>query len=133
MRRFFAALAVLWFTAGLVACSDETTESIEESAREAREDAENAAGATAARVVAEELRAALKLKDLGEGLTERHVSVLNEVVNDLPGDPEITGIDDGDGDGKDDDGKVEAHVDDQSACLTISEDGKDTNIENGPC
>jgi hypothetical protein len=133
MRRFVAALAVMWFTAMLVACSDETEDKVRDAAESVREDAENVAGRGAARVLAEELRAGLKAKDLPSGQTERDVAVLNAVVRDLPGDPDITGIEDGDGDGKDDDGKVEAHVGDQAACLTISEDGKDTDVENGAC
>jgi hypothetical protein len=134
MRRFLAALAATWFAVmALVACSDDTQDKVEDAASSVREDAENIAGKGAAFVLAQELRAALKAKDLENGETERDVSVLNAVVQDLPGDPDITGIEDGNGDGKDDDGKVEAHVSDQTACLTISEDGKETDVKDDAC
>ena len=66
------------------------------------------------------------------GASRRDVDVLEESVDDLPGEPEVTGIDDGDGDGRDDDGVVEVHVGDQRACLVIGEpgDGDDVGEED---
>jgi len=121
-------------TAAVVAgCSDQTQEKTKEAVRSASSDLAQGADTLAARAVAEELRAGLKLQHLREGESPRDVRVLNDVVRALPGNPRVTGITDADGDGKDDDGKVETHVDDGTACLTISADGNDTNVDNGPC
>ena len=60
--------------------------------------------------VAEALRLVLVEDDLGPNQTERDVDVLQESVDDLPGEPEVSGIADDDGDGVDDDGKVEVRV-----------------------
>jgi hypothetical protein len=132
-RRVVALLVAAAAMFSFGACSDETKSKVKDAAKSAREDAANAAGTAAAYTEAQALRAALKAKDLKQGQTERDVSVLNQVVRDLPGDPKVTGIKDGNGDGKDDDGKVEVHVGDQAACLTISADGKDTNVDKGAC
>jgi glucose/arabinose dehydrogenase len=134
MRRFIIALAATALALSFFAsCSDSTQDKVNDAAQSVKEDAENAAGTVSANAVAQSLRAALKAKDLPNGTTERNVSVLRDAVRDLPGDPDVTGIEDRDGDGKDDDGKVQVNVGDQSACLTISRDGKDTNVDNGKC
>lgn len=84
-----------------------------------------------ARVVAEATRATLVADDLDEGEQESDVAVLREAVEDLPGEPEVTGIEDTDGDGRDDDGKPEVHTDDEVACLSISSGCVD--VSDGAC
>jgi hypothetical protein len=135
MRRFTLALAATWFAFSFfAACSDDTQDDLRDAAEGVREDVEDAAGTAGARGLAEQLRVALMAKDIPEGQSERHVAVLEDVIADLPGDADsYSGVEDGDGDGVDDDGKVQADVEDQSACLTISEDGNDLNVDNGEC
>ena len=73
-----------------------------------------------ARAAAEAMRGLLQAKNLDANQTVRDVAVLQEsVADDLPGDPSVSGIDDADGDGKDDDGKVQVVVGDQTACITV--------------
>jgi hypothetical protein len=78
------------------------------------------------------MRGALLAEDLDAGETVRHVSVLREAADDVPGDPDVTGIEDGDGDGRDDDGKVELATGDQRACLTVAGNGE-VDVSSDPC
>jgi hypothetical protein len=89
----------------------------------------NEAGARAA---AETARGVLKSKNLEQGESLRNVSVLNDAVDKVPGSPEITGISDGNGDGKDDDGNVQFTVGDQHACLTVQDNGA-VDVTDGTC
>jgi hypothetical protein len=133
MRRFIAALAATAFAFSFfAACSEDTQDDIGDAAESVREDVEDAAGSAGARGVAVSLQGALEAKDIPQGESERSVSVLEDVVRDLPGDPDVTGIEDSDGDGEDDDGKVQVNVEDQSACLTIAADGN-TEVDGGRC
>ena len=110
------------------ACSDDDVDEAADTARDAAGTVADAARDASARSVAEAYRAAL-LSDESDGANRRRVDVLQETADDLPGDPEILGIEDADGDGADDDGRVELRVDNESSCLTISEQG-DTDIED---
>jgi hypothetical protein len=132
-RRVVASVVVAVACLSFGACSDDTKDKVKDAAKSVREDAENAAGTAAAYGVAQSFRAAIKAKDLPDGTTARDVSVLNDVARDLPGDPDIRGITDSDGDGKDDDGRVEVHVGGQAACVTINADGSDTKVEKDAC
>jgi hypothetical protein len=116
----------------LGACSDDTKDKVDDAAASVREDAENAAGSAAARAAAESMRGALLAKDIPENQTVRDVAVLQDVADDLPGDVATSGIDDADGDGKDDDGKVQLGVGDQAACLTAADNG-DVGVSGGAC
>lgn len=135
-----AAAAVIVATMALVgaACGDDdesvadqagdVADSVAEGARDAAGEVGDLAEDASARSVAEAFRAAL-LSDEADGANRRSVAVLQESAGDLPGDPEVRGIDDADGDGRDDDGRVELAVNDESSCLMISETG-DLNIED---
>ena len=117
---------------GLVAvgaCDDDTRDKAEETAESIKEKA----GEAGARAAAEAFRASLKAQndDVPGGV--RNVEVLREAAKDLPGDPEITGIDDSDGDGRDDDGHVQAKVGDENACITVPETGDDIDVTGGAC
>jgi hypothetical protein len=59
------------------------------------------------------------------------VADLESVASDLPQDPEVTGIEDRDDDGLDDDGKVQITVGDSSACVTVS--GSSVDVADGTC
>ena len=61
------------------------------------------------------------------------MAAIGESAVDVAGDPEVAGAADADGDGLDDDGKVQVNVGGASACLTLPATGDDTNVEGGPC
>jgi hypothetical protein len=88
------------------------------------ETVERLAEGTGARGVAEAMRLSLLAQDLGDDQHVDDVAVLRAAAEDLPGDPEIVGIEDGDGDGRDDDGRVEVRVDDEAACVTARDNGE---------
>lgn len=97
-----------------------------------RERAEDVAGSAGARAAAEVMRGALEAQDLDNGKTLRDVGVLRENADDVPGDPTVEGIVDANGDGEDDDGKVELRVGDQAACVIVSTENK-VSVENDAC
>ena len=63
----------------------------------------------------------------------RSVEQLQGYVDDLPSQAKATGLDDQDGDGLDDDGKIQFTVGDKSSCLTIPESGNDTKVTDYAC
>lgn len=123
-----AVVAATGLALGLAACDDDSRDEIADDARDLGEQVEDAAGEASARAVAESLRGAIVADDLDGGASRRDVDVLEESVADLPGEPEVTGIEDGDGDGRDDDGLIEVRVGDQRACLQIAEPGADDDV-----
>jgi len=129
MRRCVAVLVVTGLALAVLAgCSDDTKDKVKRVASTVQE----SAGEAGAVALAEALRGALAAKDLPQGQTERDVDVIDQVVRDLPGDPDFTGIKDADGDGVDDDGKVQANLGDSAACLNIAQNG-DMNVDKGAC
>jgi hypothetical protein len=123
MKRLLAVLFVGVLVLG--ACDDDDADNV-------RENVEDATGTIGARAAGEAMRAALEAEDLDRDETLRDVEVLRENADDVPGDPEVSGIEDGDGDGKDDDGRVELRVGDQAACVTVSTDN-DVSVTNDAC
>ena len=98
------------------------------------DEAEEAADKAGARVSAEGFRVSIKAQDtVDETGGVRNVEALREAAEDLPGDPEVIGIEDGDGDGVDDDGFVELQVDDEYACVTLPESGNEVDVTGGHC
>jgi hypothetical protein len=124
--RAVAALVLVFFLVGVTACGDDDT---------AGDDADNGpaevAESAAARVVAEALRVVV-VEDDGPATDRRKVDVLQESVDDLPGTPDVSGIVDDDGDGLDDDGNVDVHVNGETACLSVADDG-DVSVTGGSC
>jgi hypothetical protein len=98
------------------------------------DEAEQTAKQTGARASAEAFRVSVKAQDT-EGVPGgvRNVQVLREAADDLPGGPDVLGIDDGDGDGIDDDGFVEVRVDDEFACVALPESGDNVDVSGGRC
>lgn len=123
MRRAAAILAV--GTLVLLGCDNDTAKDVGERAKEV-------AGTIGARAAAEAMRASLKTRNLEGNETVRDVTVLKTAADDIPGDPDVGGITDTDGDGKDDDGHVEIRVGDQKACLTVEENGN-VGVDDGAC
>ncbi|MGH3691328.1 MAG: hypothetical protein ACRDWD_06055 [Acidimicrobiia bacterium] len=91
------------------------------------------AGEAGARAAAEGLRASLKTQgeNVKGGLC--NTKTLRAAVDNLPGDPEIKGIDDGNDDGVDDDCYVQVTVADQSACVTVPKSGTNVDVNGGTC
>jgi hypothetical protein len=98
------------------------------------DEAEEKAKEAGARASAEAFRVSVKTQDT-EGVPGgvRNVQVLREAADDLPGKADVVGIDDGNGDGMDDDGVVEVQVDDEFACVTLPESGDDIDVSGGRC
>ncbi len=99
----------------------------------AKDDAAQAADDVTARATAEALRVSLKGNDTADEEGIRSVKAIQQAADDLLGDPEITGIEDGDGDGLDDDGKVQVTQDGSDVCVSLPETGEDTTVTDGPC
>lgn len=111
----------------------DAADDFEEGAGQVADEVDTKADEAAARGAAEELRTRMKANDTANAEGVRSVAALNESAEDLTGDPEVTGIEDSDDDGLDDDGKVQVDVGDSSACLTLPEEGEDTTVEGGAC
>lgn len=114
-------------------CSSDTVDKTKDAAESAGDDVASGADSAQARTTAEALRASLKGNKTADEEGVRSVAAIEEAVEDLPGDPDVNGIDDGDGDGLDDDGKVQVTVDEEQACLTLPGTGEDTTVEGGAC
>lgn len=117
----------------LGACSEEDRKNAGSTVSSVQEEAADEVGEAGARAAAEAYRTALKVDDGGDDKGLRSVDVLQENSKDLPGDPEVLRIADDDGDGLDDDGKVEVKVSDKVACVTVPETGKEVDVADGAC
>lgn len=137
MKRLSWTLVAFVLAGGLVAtaCSDETRDDISDAVDTFESDATDAAQQTGARAAAEAWRGSLLANSTADTdpAGVRSVAVLEQSSGDLPGDPTIVGIEDTDGDGADDDGQVQVDVGDESACLTLPEDGDDIEVVGGAC
>lgn len=113
--------------------ADDAADDFEDGVDKVGDEVDETADEAAARGAAEELRTRMKSNDTANDEGVRSIAALNESAEDLTGDPDVTGIEDSDGDGLDDDGKVQVDVGDSSACLTLPEEGEDTSVEGGAC
>ncbi|MDQ4096455.1 MAG: hypothetical protein M3144_01105 [Actinomycetota bacterium] len=95
--------------------------------------AEETAERAGARAVAESLRARLLADELGEDEHLRDIAMIQEAVGDLPGEPDVSGIEDRDADGRDDDGEIEVRVDGETACVSIGDRGDEVDVTGGRC
>ena len=129
---------------GSVACSDDTKDKAKDTLDSAKDDAKQAAddakdnaaegvGVAKTRAAAIALQGGLKANETARKDGGRSVKAINEVADKIPGSPDVSGVDDADDDGLDDDGKVLITVDDHSACLTIEENGTGSDIADGAC
>ncbi|HEX6422582.1 MAG TPA: hypothetical protein VFZ79_03840 [Acidimicrobiales bacterium] len=131
--RFARRLAVvpLVMAVAVVGCGDDGDPDDADS-DDVVDRAEQVAEDVGAYAVAQSLRASLAGQDLDDDADRRNVDVLEDAVDDLPGDPEVSGIEDTTGDGRDDDGRVAVRVGDEEACLTVGEDG-DLDVGDSAC
>ena len=87
--------------------------------------------------MAEAIRLDLKRGGTAEKLGLRSVVALRKsadaVVSKAPDNPQVSGIVDSNGDGKDDDGKLQVTVNGRSACLQVPALGTNTEVHNGVC
>ena len=120
-RRRLAALSLVVMVGLVGACGDED-----------RDDFERLADTAGARSVAEALRVSLLAQDLHDDQHVDDVAIIQAAVRDLPGDPEVSGVEDANGDGRDDDGKIQVRVDDEAACVTVHDNGE-VNVSGGAC
>jgi hypothetical protein len=143
---FSAALAL---APVLVACSDDdaddtsddvsqtiddAAESVRDTADDVADEVSETADQGAARAQAEALRASLlRALDDDDDAEARSVALVRERADELPGDIELEGLEDGDGDGLDDDGEVSVVVGDSAACLILPEFGDEIDVEGGAC
>jgi hypothetical protein len=98
------------------------------------DEAEETAERAGARASAEAFRISLKAQDTqDETGGVREIEALREAADDLPGDPDVIGIEDTDGDSVDDDGLVEIRVDRGYACVTLPESGDEVDVSGGRC
>ncbi|MCU1454547.1 MAG: hypothetical protein JWN46_2693 [Acidimicrobiales bacterium] len=115
------------------ACSKATRDKAKDTLKSAQQDAQVALDKAAPRVEAEALRAALKVDPTARSQGVRSVKALRDAATKVPGHPQITGIVDANGDGKDDDGKVQVNAKGYAACLILPATGTDTTVKSGPC
>jgi hypothetical protein len=113
------------------ACGDD--QSVEDQASDAASDAAGAVDEKVdeglARGQAEILRERIKDAADGDETLWPTITVIETAVADLPSDPEVTGVQDTDGDGADDDGKIGVAIDESNACVTITADDIDVSGE----
>jgi hypothetical protein len=112
------------------ACGDDSSDTAADRARDAAGEVDDAVDAGIARTQAELFRQrAQDLVRQGEALDS--MSVLQEAARDLPRSPTITGLGDSNGDGRDDDGKLEITIDESHACVIIV--GTDIDVTSARC
>lgn len=118
-----AVAAVLVF--GAAACDDDAGNVVNE--------AQQKVGEAGARGVAEGLRASLKTEGENAKGGLCNAETLQKAADKVPGDIEVTGIDDADDDGVDDDCYVQVTVGNQSACVTVPRSGTNVDVSGGDC
>lgn len=143
-RRILAALTVLLVLTAAAGCSSDTKDDAEDAIESARDDVGDAvddakddigdkADQATARTAAETFRNTLRDDETGKSDGFRSIEAIENAGDDLPGDATMSGVDDADGDGFDDDGDVQIDVGDESACVRIPEDGDEIDVEGGAC
>jgi hypothetical protein len=136
-RKLFGAALALLLAASTAACSDDEADQAADEAREDLEEAADDIGSAVddagARVAAEAFAAAVDNDEEAADRGARDIGVIEENLDDLPGDPETTGVEDGDDDGQDDDGMIGFVVNDHESCVELSADSGEASVLDGPC
>jgi hypothetical protein len=132
LRRWSVLAVAALMVGGMVGCGDDDSGRTEPRGDDPDDNVGEQVESMTARGVAEALRVVMEADDLGPDQNQRDIDVIQESVDDLPGRPDVTGIEDEDGDGRDDDGFVDVHVNDEVACLSIATNG-DIDVTGGAC
>jgi hypothetical protein len=133
--------SVVLLSAGLFAsCSDDDEDAVGDAVDEAGErlesavtEVEGAIDDAGARVAAEAFAAAVDTDEDAASDGSTSMAVIEENIADLPGEPEVTGVEDADGDGADDDGLIGFVVDEDESCVELSPDSGEASVLDGPC
>jgi hypothetical protein len=134
MRRLaMIAVALFVLPVAATACTQDDRDEARDTAEDVQDDVAEGIDTVGARSVAETFRLSMQNNDTAEREGMRSIDALEQARDDLPGDPEITGIEDTTGDGMDDDGEVEVTVGGETACVTLPEEGDDIEVTDGSC
>lgn len=125
-----AALVGSGLVLGLAGCSEEARESVRETGEEVAGEVTGRVEQGLARTAAEALRVEIREQARGDE-SYRSVALLETAADAVPGDAAFEGIEDGDGDGLDDDGQIEVGVGDERACVTVSDE--EVEVTGGAC
>jgi hypothetical protein len=129
-----ASSALLLFVPFAAACGDDDR-SVEDRAQDAASDAAESVDEKIdeglARGQAELLRERIKDAADGDASLWPTVTIIEGAVEELPGNPTVSGVTDEDGDGLDDDGKVSLSIDESHACVAIGAD--DIDVSGDAC
>jgi hypothetical protein len=132
-RRGVAAVLVAGVLLLGPGCSKATRDQAKQTVKSAQQDAQATLDKATPRLEAEAMRAALKVSSTARTQGVRSVAALREAAKKVPGSPKISGIVDANGDGKDDDGKVQIDAKGYSACLILPASGTNTTVKSGAC
>lgn len=114
-----------------VACGDDdgdgiSTDDVEDSVEDLGEEVGETANQAQARTLAEQIRTFLANSDTAADEGLRSVTAIEEAIDSLPGDPDVTGVEDTSDDGLDDDGRIQVNVSDSAACVILPEADDDS-------
>jgi hypothetical protein len=137
MTRMAVAALVVVLMGATASCSDDEADRAADEARddleEAADDIGSAVDDAGARVAAEAFAASVDTDEEAADKGARDMGVIEENLADLPGDPETTGVEDGDDDGQDDDGMIGFVVNDHESCVELAADSGEASVLDGPC
>jgi hypothetical protein len=128
------ASGVLLFVPLAGACGDDdrsVEDRAQDAAADAADDVDEKVDEGLARAQAELLRERIKDAADGDASLWPTITIIESAVGDLPSDPEVSGVVDNDGDGRDDDGKIGLTIDESHACVAISAD--DIDVSGDAC
>jgi hypothetical protein len=125
----FGALLVV-----LAGCSDDdddgdVSDTLEDIGSEIDQEIDEASASG----MAEAFVALIENDDRAADAGVRDMTVISENLDDMPGEPEVTGVEDSDGDGLDDDGYLTFVVDDEQQCVELAAEGTDAETLDGAC
>lgn len=133
LRHLVIMLVAVLGLASVSGCSEETQKKVDDAVESAKQDIKKKSGEAGARAAAEALRLGANAKSRADDKPMRSVSVLRDVAKELPSSVTVSGIDDGNGDGLDDDGRVSVAYEGKNACVELPEQGRNATVRSGSC